>query len=78
MLTNSDTYPNKTVKIWGVLEGPMGMDDDGELVYVNLCKIEIDGKVEHVEYYFDNFDDAYEMVKHFQTKIEPLEVTHGD
>ena len=60
------------VKVWGVIEGPMGVDEGGELLYCNLCKIEINGKIEHGEYYFDNFDDAYEWVKHFQKFLEPL------
>jgi len=73
MTINSD-YPVKKMKIWGVIEGPMGLDEDGELFYCNLCKVEIDGKIEHGEYYFDNFDDAYEWVKHFQKFLEPIEI----
>ena len=73
MTINSDC-PVKRVKVWGVIEGPMGVDEDGELLYCNLCKVEINGKIEHGEYYFDNFDDAYEWVKHFQKFLEPIEI----
>jgi|TARA_R110002167_G_scaffold109195_1_gene278407 hypothetical protein len=73
MLINSD-HPVKKVKVWGVIEGPMGRHEDDQLVYCNLCKIEVDGKVEDAEYYFDNFDEAYEWVKHFQKFLEPIEI----
>tara|TARA_R110000824_G_scaffold65703_4_gene171018 strand:+ start:744 stop:914 length:171 start_codon:yes stop_codon:yes gene_type:complete len=52
----------------------MGRHEDDQLVYCNLCKIEVDGKVEDAEYYFDNFDEAYEWVKHFQKFLEPIEI----
>jgi len=68
-------------KIWGVIEGPIRVEDPEEVeeeVYMNLCKVEIKGKIEHVEYYFQNMDEAYDMVKHFTSSINPIEVEHSD
>lgn len=63
------------VKIWDVQSGPYtDLDPDGEEYYYNLCKIEVNGKVLSREYYFDSFDDAYEMVKYFHKNIEPIEL----
>ena len=31
-----------------------------------------------MEYFFDSFNDAYEMVKYFQSNIEPLELEIDD
>tara|TARA_R110000822_G_scaffold10405_3_gene39492 strand:- start:1048 stop:1194 length:147 start_codon:yes stop_codon:yes gene_type:complete len=47
-------------------------------MYVNLCKVEIDGKIQHIEYYFQTRDDAYEMVKYFLTSIDPIEIESDD
>jgi len=38
----------------------------------------VDGKVEDVEYFFDSFNDAYEMVKYFSKNIEPIEIEMED
>jgi hypothetical protein len=63
-MTNSDESKRK-VKIWDVLEGPIPTDFEvGEDPHFNLCKVEVGGKIEQVE---------YEMVKHFHTSIEPIE-----
>lgn len=77
-MTNSDLR-NKQVKIWDVISGPYPCDLPGvEDVHFNLCKIEVDGKVESMEYFFDSFNDAYEMVKYFQKNIEPIELEFED
>ena len=72
-MTNSDESKRK-VKIWDVLEGPIPTDFEvGEDPHFNLCKVEVGGKIEQVEYVFSSFNDAYEMVRHFHTSIEPIE-----
>ncbi len=77
-MTNSDIQ-NKTVKIWDVISGPYPCDiPDAEDVYFNLCKVEVDGKIESIEYFFDSFNEAYEMIKYFQKNIEPIEIEYGD
>jgi|TARA_R110000796_G_scaffold95171_3_gene200324 hypothetical protein len=68
-------------KIWGVIEGPFyagDIEEDAKDMYINLCKVEIEGKIEHIEYYFQTRDDAYEMVKYFLTSIDPIEIEHDD
>ena len=74
------------VKVWGIIEGPVSMggqlaENNNEYpdnVYMNLCKVEIESKIEHVEFFFESFDGAYEWVKHFQKSINPIEIEHTD
>lgn len=75
-MTNSDV-PVIKAKIWDVVDGPFPADIPiAPEVHYNLCKIEVDGKIEHTEFFFNTFDDAYEMVKHFHKSIEPIEVDY--
>lgn len=60
-----------TGKIWWVVDGPF-TDDDG-LIW-NVCLIETEGKLEPSEVYFQNFEQAYDMVKYFSRNIEPIEL----
>ena len=83
LLTND--FKDKSMKIWDVIEGPYSAKDMmpdfpvplPEDLHFNLCKVEIDGKVEHIELFFNDFNSAYEMVTHFQTSIDPIEI-EGD
>mgnify|MGYP001166428351 FL=1 len=78
-MVNSDVPQMKQVKIWDVISGPYPCDiPDSVDVHYNLCKVEIEGKIIHMEYFFDSFNDAYEMVKYFQSNIEPLEIEIDD
>lgn len=73
---------NKTL-IWGVTGGPFLPEDYGEdpedVLYeaVLVCKVQAGGEVFAAEVHFDSCDDAYEMMKYFDTNIEPVEVSHG-
>lgn len=58
------------MKIHSVESGPW---DDGEYIW-NVCKVENDNKVFDMEIFFDSFDDAYTMVKHFAKSIDPLDL----
>ena len=58
------------MKIHSVESGPW---DDGEYIW-NVCKVEKDGKVFDMELFFDSYNDAYELVKHFSKSIDPLEL----
>lgn len=66
------------VLIWGVLDGPVRAEDvvgDNEEGTVGLIlKISMNDEVKNVEFWFDTFDQAYEIVKHFHKSIEPLEL----
>tara|TARA_R110000803_G_scaffold60333_2_gene119515 strand:+ start:1525 stop:1794 length:270 start_codon:yes stop_codon:yes gene_type:complete len=78
----SDDFKGKSIKIWDVIEGPYLAEDMipnlpdylPENLHFNICKVETDGKVEHVELFFDDFNSAYDMVKHFKTSIDPIEI----
>ena len=73
-----------TIKVWGIIEGPIDLDevdyedeeDEDELPddagWFMVCKTEIDGKIEPCNFYFRSMDDAYAFQKHFYTSIEPL------
>ena len=70
-----------TIKIWGITEGPYSIDEmpDNEEYpegseYFVVCKVEIDGKIEEVNFWFDEMDDIYEWKKYFSQNIEPLEI----
>ena len=72
-MVNSDV--REVVKIWDVIDGPYpaGIPEREEAHY-NVCKVEIGGWFGEIEYVFGSFNSAYEMVKYFQTNIEPIEV----
>jgi len=76
------------VFIWGVVDGPylrddfpeeelweMGIPPDADAMLV--CKIEENGQVFQVNYWYETMDEAYEVKKYFDTNMEPLEITHG-
>ena len=68
--------------VWDVVEGPIDIDDLPDEMpeghnFVNVCKVEIDGEITHTNLWFETFDEAYEMVKHFNKSIEPIEVGYG-
>jgi len=76
--------PTKTTKIWGVVEGPILIEEipDEELEGVPMtaqamlvCRVEKGGQVGFEQYWYANPDDAYELVKYFSKHIEPLEVS---
>ena len=71
------------IKIWGVVEGPIAIEDfpeqDEDEVpqgsnYVMVCKAEIDGVIGDDNFWFEELDDAYEFKKYFYKNIEPLVV----
>ena len=73
-----------TIKVWGILEGPVSLDEDEDVdALLNapdgmggdmVCKTEIDGKIEPANFWFETMNDAYEWQKHFSKSIEPLVV----
>ena len=70
-----------TVKIWGITEGPYSVDEmpDNEEYpegseYFVVCKVELDGKIEEVNFWFEDLAQIHEWQKHFRTSIEPLEI----
>jgi hypothetical protein len=74
------------VLIWDVLEGPYHRDefDDDELLSVGIddnleyflvVKLQEDGAVGIVNFWVETAEEAYDIVEHFKTNIEPLEIT---
>ena len=72
------------VKVWGVMEGPIAVEDveDNEVPlgssYFLVCKSEIDGVMGEDNFWFDDFESAYEWKKYFLKNIEPLVVDMPD
>lgn len=73
------SQPTSYTAIHNVVDGPftqmdLGYEWDGpqEAEAYLVVKLEHNGKVEDVEWYFLTLDDAYDMVKHFKGSIEPI------
>lgn len=68
------------IKIWKINHGPFHVDEVDDphvpegLEYMIVALVEFDGELSEQEFWFGSFEDAQVWVKHFQTKIEPLEV----
>ena len=71
------------VKIWDVIEGPIAATDcpeegpDGANWYM-VCRAEVDGIIADDNFWFEDFDSAYEWKKYFLKNIEPLVVDMPD
>ena len=61
------------MKVHRVLEGPVSREDMGYdfSAYAILAAVEIDGKLEQEELWFDTLEEPYAIKKHTETKIEP-------
>ena len=65
------------VKIWDIVQGPIAAEECPEegpedANWYMVCKAEVDGIMAEDNFWFEDFDDAYEWQKHFKTTIEPL------
>lgn len=77
-----DVAPLK-LKVWKINHGPFHVDEvddtnvpDG-LEYMLVALVEYNGELSEQEFWFGSFEDAQVWIKHFQTKIEPIEVNYG-
>ena len=75
----STQTPTNYTAIHNVVDGPytqmdLGYEWDGpqEAEAYLVVKLEYNGQIEDVEWYFNTLDDAYDMVKHFKGSIEPI------
>jgi len=72
------------VKVWGVMEGPIAVEEiqDDNIPqgsnYFLVCKSEIDGVMGEDNFWFEDFESAYEWKKYFLKNIEPLVVDMPD
>jgi hypothetical protein len=79
----STTATNKTL-IWGVMEGPYHISDFPEeelddvleegYEWMLVCKIEEQGSLGLVNYWYPTLDEALAVKWYFDKNIEPLEV----
>ena len=74
------------VKIWDILEGPLPIEDMPKeeaydtpkgSKYCMVCKAEIDGVLGEDNFWFEDFDSAYEWKKYFIKNIEPIVIDIG-
>lgn len=70
--------------IWGVIEGPIHVSEfdedvydyiDDECQWMIICKVEEDGKLGLVNFWYPTEDAALAIKKYFSVHIEPLEIT---
>jgi hypothetical protein len=84
--TLTDTTRDNLVLIWDVVDGPYHREefDDDELLsigiddnleYFLVVKLQEDGAVGIVNFWVETAEEAYDIVEHFKTNIEPLEIT---
>lgn len=71
----------ETVKLWGILHGPFHRDETEHdppegCVYMAVLKAEVKGKVFEEEFWFGTLEEFRVLEKHFQTKIEPIELRY--
>jgi hypothetical protein len=68
--------------LWGVVEGPVDADDIPDSGFPSgavcmILKASEGGEVFDVEVWFDSFDEAYLILKHFDETIEPIKLNKG-
>jgi hypothetical protein len=72
------------ILIWGVVEGPIHVSEFDEDVYdyidvrylwMLICKVEEDGKLGLVNFWYQTEEEALAIKKYFSAHIEPLELT---
>ena len=75
-LSRKKEEPKQTL-LWGIVEGPFlardipecGFPPDSAMLVLKVSRGE---DVFDAEFWFNNFDEAYVLVKHFQTNISPI------
>ena len=71
------------VKIWRVIQGPISVEESGEDApeganWFMVCQAEVDGVLGEDNFWFEEFDDAYEWETHFKKSIEPIVIDMGN
>lgn len=79
------TLKNNKVLIWGVMEGPYHISDFPEeelddvldgFEWMLVCKIEEEGSLGLVNYWYPTLEEALAVKWYFDKNIEPLEVNN--
>ena len=76
------------IKVWAMIEGPIHKSDlpkeeqenyyGGALEFFAVCKVEVNGRLEDHEFYFDTLDQAYQWKRYFEENMEALEINKKD
>lgn len=71
------------VKVWGIVQGPVSIEETEEEApdgakWFMVCKAEVDGVLGEDNFWFEDFDDAYEWETHFTKSIEPIVIDMDD
>lgn len=73
--------------IWDVIDGPYSRDEfdeeelealgiDDNLNYFLVVKLQENGAVGTVNFWVQDAEDAYDIIEHFSSSIEPLELSN--
>ncbi len=76
-------------KVWAMIEGPYHYTDlppedikdyphVGELDWFAVCKVEVDGRLEDHDFFFESLDQAYQWKRYFDNNMEALEIDKSD
>lgn len=74
--SRKEEEPSQTL-LWGIVEGPFsareipdcGFPPDSTMLVLKVSRGE---EVFDAEFWFNNFEEAYVLVKHFQTNLHPI------
>ena len=84
-MQDTDLPKDSRVTIHSVLDGPytqgdLGVNWDGpyEAEAYLLVKLEYNGEVSDVEWYFETVEEAFVWVRHFKQSIEPIVIEGAD
>lgn len=86
--TGTESTTETKTLVWGVEDGPFSRDDFPEDVledmgipddwnWMVVAKVQEGDRIGSVNLWYDTLDEAYGLVKHFKTNIEPLELDNG-
>jgi hypothetical protein len=69
--------PPPNLQIWGIIEGPIRAEDVEDCDYPDgavgmVLKVSRGKEVFDAEFWFNDLDEAYVIMRHFQTKIDPI------
>jgi len=72
-IKSKEVEPEPVMTVWNIISGPYETEE-GMVLVVNA---EVAGEMTPVEMHFDNFNEAYDMVKYFAAHIYPLKFPMG-
>jgi hypothetical protein len=74
--SRKEEEPEQTL-LWGIIEGPFSAEDLPDCGFppestMLVLKVSRGKDVFDAEFWFDNLDEAYVLVNHFRTSLNPI------